>query len=114
ARRRIRRAQIMDEELRHEPAEQVLDPEAISWIARDRAAVRAALAQLSESQRRTLEIAFFEGLSYPEIAERDGVPLGTIKSRAARALAALRAALDGDLEGEEEDGQRSVTMGAPA
>ena len=44
-------------------------------------------------QRQTLEIAFFEGLSYPEIAEREGVPLGTIKSRAARALAALRDAL---------------------
>lgn len=95
ARRRVRRAQITTEELRHEPTEPVPDPESIAWLARDREAVRAALARLSESQRRTLEVAFFEGLSYPEIAERDGVPLGTVKSRAARALAALRAALDG-------------------
>jgi RNA polymerase sigma-70 factor (ECF subfamily) len=45
---------------------------------------------------RTLVVAFFEGLSYPEIAEREGVPLGTIKSRAARALAALREALEAE------------------
>ena len=55
--------------------------------------IRRALASLPEAQRQTLEVAFFEGLSYPEIAARENVPLGTIKSRAARALAALREAL---------------------
>ena len=62
---------------------------------RERDAVRRALEKLSPSQRQTLEIAFFEGLSYPEIAEREKIPLGTVKSRAARALSALRAALEG-------------------
>jgi RNA polymerase sigma-70 factor (ECF subfamily) len=95
ARRRIRRAQITDEELRHEPTEPIADPESLSWQQRERAGVRAALATLSDSQRATLELAFFEGLSYPEIAEREKIPLGTVKSRAARALSALRAALDG-------------------
>lgn len=103
-RRRTRRAQITEEELRHEPPEPVPDPEGIAWQAQERDAVRAALATLSEAQRRTLEIAFFEGLSYPEIAERENVPLGTVKSRAARALAALRAALEGvTLPGSSED-----------
>ena len=96
-RRRVRRSQITDEELRHEPVEPVPSPEALSWLEHRRAAVAAALGRISEAQRRTLEVAFFEGLSYPEIAEREGVPLGTVKSRAARALAALRVALDGDL-----------------
>lgn len=96
ARRRTRRAQITEEELRHEPPPPPLDPEAISWLEQRRVAVVAALGRISEAQRRTLEVAFFEGLSYPEIAEREGVPLGTVKSRAARALAALRAALEGD------------------
>lgn len=95
-RRRTRRAQITDEELRHEPAEPVQDPESLSWLAREREAVRRALEKLSPAQRQTLEIAFFEGLSYPEIAEREKIPLGTVKSRAARALAALRAALEGE------------------
>ncbi len=94
-RRRTRRAQITDEELRHEPAEPVPDPESIAWLVREREAVRGALQKLSDAQRRTLHIAFFEGLSYPEIAERENIPLGTVKSRAARALAALRAALEG-------------------
>lgn len=94
-RRRTRRAQITDEELRHEPAEPVLDPESITWLSRERHAVRVALDKLSASQRETLHLAFFEGLSYPEIAERENIPLGTVKSRAARALGALRAALEG-------------------
>ena len=94
ARRRVRRAQITSEELRHEPIEPIVDPETQSWLESDRRAVRRALETLSAAQRSTLEIAFFEGLSYPEIAEREGVPLGTVKSRAARALAALRAALE--------------------
>jgi RNA polymerase sigma-70 factor (ECF subfamily) len=98
ARRRIRRAQITSEELRHEPSEPVLDPESIAWTEHRRAVVVEALARVPEAQRKTLEIAFFEGLSYPEIAEREGVPLGTVKSRAARALAALRVALEGDLD----------------
>ncbi|MEP7126406.1 MAG: sigma-70 family RNA polymerase sigma factor, partial [Byssovorax sp.] len=68
ARRRTRRAQIVDEELRHEPPQPVLDPEQISWGEREREVVRGAMSKLSASQRETLEIAFFEGLSYPEIA----------------------------------------------
>jgi RNA polymerase sigma-70 factor (ECF subfamily) len=104
-RRRIRRAQITEEELRHEPLEIVPDPEIISRTARDREAVRVALGRLSASQRETLEIAFFEGLSYPEIAERENIPLGTVKSRAARALAALREAM--------EDPDASSRSGAP-
>ncbi|TKD12691.1 RNA polymerase sigma factor [Polyangium fumosum] len=98
ARRRTRRAQITDEELRHEPIEPVVDPESSSVLDLERRAVRAALGGLPAAQRATLETAFFEGLSYPEIAERDGVPLGTVKSRAARALSALRVALEGPLE----------------
>ena len=57
---------------------------------------QAMLASLPEAQRQTLEIAFFEGLTYPEIAARENVPLGTIKSRAARALAALERRANGD------------------
>jgi RNA polymerase sigma-70 factor (ECF subfamily) len=100
ARRRTRRAQILDEELRHEPPQPVPDPEQISWSEREREAVRGAMSKLSASQRETLEIAFFEGLSYPEIAARENVALGTVKSRAARALGALRAALDGTIDGD--------------
>jgi len=114
-RRRTRRAQITEEELRHEPTPVVPDPEAISWAAHEHEAVRQALGRLPRSQRETLEIAFFEGLSYPEIAERQKVPLGTVKSRAARALTALRAALDGaDIAPDDDDADGSGSPGSRA
>jgi RNA polymerase sigma-70 factor (ECF subfamily) len=95
-RRRDRRGAIARDVLAHDPdaaASLGADPEAGALVSAERERVRWALASLPEVQRTTLEIAFFEGLSYPEIAAREGVPLGTIKSRAARALAALREAL---------------------
>jgi len=60
----------------------------------DRAAVLAALATLSAVQREALELAYFSGLTQVEIAERTGVPLGTVKGRVRLALVALRKALD--------------------
>lgn len=92
-RRRDRRGELAREVLPHEPPASQRDPERLTAEAGERAKIREALASLPEAQRQTLEVAFFEGLSYPEIAAREGVPLGTIKSRAARALAALREAL---------------------
>jgi RNA polymerase sigma-70 factor (ECF subfamily) len=53
----------------------------------------ALLAWLPVEQSSTLRQAFFEGLSYSEIAAREGVPLGTVKSRATRALKAIRGTL---------------------
>jgi RNA polymerase sigma-70 factor (ECF subfamily) len=55
--------------------------------------VRRALATLPPDQQRTLREAFFEGRTYAEVAALERVPLGTVKSRAARAIACLRATL---------------------
>ena len=52
--------------------------------------IRTALSQLSESERQVLEIAYYEGLSQSEIAERLGIPLGTVKSRSRQVLLKLR------------------------
>jgi RNA polymerase sigma-70 factor (ECF subfamily) len=92
-RRRDRRGELARERVAHEPAPPVESPETLTAEAAERAKIRRALATLPDAQRVTLEVAFFEGLSYPEIAAREGVPLGTIKSRAARAIASLREAL---------------------
>ena len=54
--------------------------------------VRGALAQLPAGQRRLLELAFFEGMTHSEIAEKTGEPLGTIKTRIRSGLLVLRKA----------------------
>lgn len=55
--------------------------------------VRSALAQLSDSQQEVLTLAYYEGLSQSEIAERLEIPLGTVKARARRGLLKLRETL---------------------
>ena len=59
----------------------------------DRDEVGAALSTISDVQREAIELAYFGGLTQTEIAERTGVPLGTVKGRMRLGLAAMRAAL---------------------
>jgi len=51
---------------------------------------RAAVGELPADQRRALELAFFEGLTHQEIAERTATPLGTVKTRIRLGLMKLR------------------------
>jgi RNA polymerase sigma-70 factor (ECF subfamily) len=53
---------------------------------------RAAVVLLPAEQRKTLEMAFFDGLTHSEIAEMTGDPLGTVKTRIRSALLTLRKA----------------------
>ena len=53
---------------------------------------RVIIAQLPLEQRKTLEMAFFDGLTHSEIAEMTGDPLGTVKTRIRSALGTLRKA----------------------
>ena len=55
--------------------------------------VAEALDQLAEPQRQAIELAYFEGLSHSEIAERLREPLGTIKTRVRLGMQKLRDAL---------------------
>ncbi|HZT96418.1 MAG TPA: sigma-70 family RNA polymerase sigma factor [Chloroflexota bacterium] len=59
--------------------------------------VRGAMGELSAEQRETIRLAYYGGLSQSEIAERMGVPLGTVKGRIRGAVQRLRALL-ADLE----------------
>ncbi|NDJ16182.1 sigma-70 family RNA polymerase sigma factor [Myxacorys almedinensis] len=58
--------------------------------------VSAALAQLSADQQQILRMAYYDGLSQSEIAERLELPLGTVKTRARRGLMKLRQTLTND------------------
>ena len=58
--------------------------------------IERALAALAEEQRAVLLLVVLEGLSYREVAEVQGVPIGTVMSRLARARAQIKAYLDGE------------------
>jgi RNA polymerase sigma-70 factor (ECF subfamily) len=58
--------------------------------SQERVAVRSAMAELPDAQRIALELAYFEGLSQSEIAERLNEPLGTIKTRMQLGMKKLR------------------------
>ena len=55
--------------------------------------VRAILQGLPQEQKKSLEMAFFDGLTHAEIAEKTGDPLGTVKTRIRTALISLRKAV---------------------
>jgi len=55
--------------------------------------IRGVMGSLPEEQRKSVELAFFEGLSHSEIAEKTGDPLGTVKTRIRLALTTIRKAL---------------------
>jgi RNA polymerase sigma-70 factor (ECF subfamily) len=63
----------------------------------EQALVRSALMDLPAEQRDVIELMYFSGLSQSQVAERNGLPLGTVKSRTLLGMRRLRAAL-GEIE----------------
>lgn len=66
-----------------------VQPETVSTLI-DRLVLTEEIRQLPHPRGTILQLAFWEGRSYPEIAEQLGLPLGTVKSHARRALRYLR------------------------
>jgi len=56
--------------------------------------IQEALGDLAPEQRRVLHLAFFGGCSHIEIAEKTGIPLGTIKSRIRAGMMRMRELLE--------------------
>ena len=87
SRRRTERVGIAD----HQPGFDSTAAEVVDLDERRR--VEAGLGAMTDLQRQAIELAYFEGLTYREVAERLGVPLGTVKTRMRDGLQRLREAL---------------------
>lgn len=68
-------------------------PEDLAEMVMDAEAVREAVRQVPDDQRKTIVMAYFEGLTHVEIAEKMQVPLGTVKSRLRIGLEKMRETL---------------------
>lgn len=62
----------------------------------DHERIRLCIEQLQNEHRRTIRLAFFDGLSHSQLADRIGAPLGTVKSWIRRGLASLKGCLGGE------------------
>lgn len=80
-----------------DPAPAVADAERPGDLGDLRARLDGALSGLDPKHRRVIEIAYFEGLSQSEIAERLELPLGTVKHWTRQGLLALRAGMPKDV-----------------
>jgi len=94
ARQAARRTKAAVSAERDETPEVADSPETMMVRCDDVSRVEAALQRLSEEQSKVIRMSFIEEQPHGEIAERLGLPLGTVKSRIRLAMARLRDLLD--------------------
>jgi len=82
------------------------DPQESAELSLQRERIQDALAQLPEEQKQALELAYFNGYTQRQIAERLNQPLGTIKTRLRLAMQKLR----DFLHDEQESKKKSIKV----
>jgi RNA polymerase sigma-70 factor, ECF subfamily len=94
--RHQRPADSFDED-QHSSARPQPDPETLLLQSDDATSITRALSSLPDRFHQLLVLRELEGLSYRELADVTGIPIGTVMSRLSRARVALRGALDTQL-----------------
>jgi len=92
-----------------EEAVDVAATEDTVWLRFERERVQTALKALPDQQREALELAYYGGFTQSELAERLGLPLGTIKSRMFSGLTRLRELLTDTAEDERWKSTKKFT-----
>jgi RNA polymerase sigma-70 factor (ECF subfamily) len=92
--RRIQRMSDPFDEEHHSGEGAPTDPEALFLRGRDIRLIEDTIGQLPARLRHLLVLREFDGLSYRELADAFGIPIGTVMSRLSRARHALRNAID--------------------
>jgi RNA polymerase sigma-70 factor, ECF subfamily len=95
-RRKVRDEYQLPETLEFEDivVDQGADPSDLASLNESADAIRRALTQIPEAQRKAIEMAFFQGKTHAEISEELGEPLGTAKTRIRLGMRKLRALLE--------------------
>ncbi|MCI4355493.1 MAG: sigma-70 family RNA polymerase sigma factor [Thermoplasmata archaeon] len=89
-RKRQERASNLEPTHDEDVAEDVVDE---AFLGDRRREVREALQTLPPEQKQVLELAYFQGMTQVQIAEKVGIPIGTVKTRTLAAMKKLRRAL---------------------
>lgn len=89
-----RPTQALGEDLSNTLASEGPDPSALAMSSDMAARVHRCLETLTDVQRRSVTLAFFEGLTHTELTQRLQVPLGTVKSWIRRGLLGLQKCLE--------------------
>jgi RNA polymerase sigma-70 factor, ECF subfamily len=92
------------DETMHSRGKQYPDPETALLLAERSELLRKSLAELPAESREVLILRELEGLSYREIADIAGVPIGTVMSRLSRARQRLQQGISAHLDGGKNDG----------
>jgi RNA polymerase sigma factor (sigma-70 family) len=87
-----------DDDVYDTVADDALGPLELLSRAADARSLAACMDKLAATQRQSLALAFFQGLSHAEVATQMRQPLGTIKSWLRRSLATLKGCLDAALQ----------------
>ncbi len=93
-RRRVLDARVLESSRPVSEASPEPGPEELATTGDMAARARRAMAELSPGQRAALELAYFGGKTSAEVAELEGIPLGTAKTRIRSALMKLREVLE--------------------